>query len=130
MSYANKSMRRKNSEAYANYGFVHRRGNCYVYAAQFYIMAKLLGYDAHQVKGAVFKTAEHSWVEIKQKPKKVKVMKNGKVKKRTVSVFVYDPEFEWQEKYGKRHIGAIPNGYKIWYGKKGTWKYVKQRKMN
>ena len=58
------------------------------------------------------------------------VMKNGKVKKRTVSVFVYDPEFEWQEKYGKRHIGAIPNGYKIWYGKKGTWKYVKQRKMN
>lgn len=104
MPYANKQMRRKTISAYANYGFKNRRGNCFVYASQFYVMAKLLGYDATQINGKVFGYETHSWVEIKQKGK----------------VYVYDPEFAWQ-----KH----KNGYKIRYKQPGTWRYSDKKVM-
>ena len=72
-------------------------------AATFYIMAKLLGYDVHQVAGKV--DLPHSWTVIRQDGRE----------------WVYDPNF-------KNETGR--NGWKIYYGKKGTWKYNHYHKMN
>lgn len=91
------------SEAYSIKGFTKRKGNCYVMAAQFYVMAKLLGADIRQVYGKV--GLPHSWTEIRQ---------GGKT-------WVYDPNF-------RNETGR--NGWKIWYGKKGTWRYHKKGKLN
>lgn len=103
IKYQGRSYRAKNSETYAIKGFTKGHGNCYVMAATFYIMAKLLGYDVHQVEGKV--DLPHSWTVIKQ---------NGKE-------WVYDPNFT-------NETGR--NGYKIYYGKKGTWRYNHYHKMN
>lgn len=105
IKYAHKKMRRKTSESYATYGFSKKKGNCFVMASTFYVMAKLLGYDVHQVKGHVGKWCPHSWTVIKQ---------GGKT-------YVYDPQF-------KNRTGR--NGYKIRYGKKGTWRYNRIKYMN
>lgn len=99
LSYAYKGMRRSSPEKYAIYGYKHHKGNCFVMASTFYIMAKLLGYNVRQVHGKVLHST-HSWVELKKK--------NGKVR-------VYDPEFEVQT--GR-------NGWNIYYGKHGTWRYT------
>ena len=101
--YKGRWMRRGSSEAYANYGFKTGTGNCYVMAATFYIMGKLLGYNIHQMSGAI--THRHSWTIIIQKGKS----------------WVYDPNFT-------NETGR--NGYKIWYGKPGTWRYNSIRRMN
>lgn len=103
LRYSGRSYRTKTSEQYAIRGFTRKKGNCYVMAATFYIQAKLLGYDVHQVAGRV--DLPHSWTVIRQ---------NGRE-------YVYDPNF-------KNETGR--NGYKIWYGKKGTWRYRKYHKMN
>ncbi len=103
IKYQGRSYRAKSSEKYAIKGFTKKKGNCYVMAATFYIMAKLLGYDVHQVEGRV--DLPHSWTVIIQ---------NGKE-------WVYDPNF-------KNETGR--NGWKIYYGKKGTWKYNHYHKMN
>ncbi|MBR3211471.1 MAG: hypothetical protein IKF70_00020, partial [Firmicutes bacterium] len=92
------------SEIYSLKGFKKRKGNCYVMAAQFYVMAKLLGYDIHQVYGKV--GLPHSWTEIKNAGRKVRV---------------YDPNF-------RNETGR--NGWNIWYGKKGTWRYHKHGQLN
>ena len=55
------------SEWFALYGYKNGRGNCYVMAGTFYCMAKLMGYDAHQISGYVMSVggnSPHSWVEI------------------------------------------------------------------
>ncbi|MBR3200891.1 MAG: hypothetical protein IKG17_06110 [Mogibacterium sp.] len=101
--YQGRSYRAKNSETYAIKGFTKGYGNCYVMAATFYIQAKLLGYDVHQVEGRV--DLPHSWTVIRQ---------NGRD-------WVYDPNF-------KNETGR--NGWKIYYGKKGTWRYNHYHKMN
>lgn len=103
--YRNRWFRTKTSEQYAVRGFKTNKGNCYVMAATFYVQAKLLGYDIHQVQGKVAYRYPHSWTVIRQ---------NGKE-------WVYDPNF-------KNETGR--NGWKIWYGKKGTWKYTRYSKMN
>ena len=103
LKYAHRWMRKKTSEAYAVYAFTHGQGNCYCMAATFYVMAKLLGYNIHQVRGYV--VVPHSWTEVVQ---------NGKT-------YVYDPNF-------KNETGR--NGWKIWYGKKGTWRYSNWKRMN
>lgn len=103
LHYAHRWMRKKTSEAYACYAFTHGQGNCYCMAATFYVMAKLLGYNIHQVAGYV--VVPHSWTEVVQ---------NGKT-------YVYDPNF-------KNETGR--NGWKIWYGKKGTWRYSGWHRMN
>lgn len=103
LKYANRSMRKKTSEDYAVVGFTTGKGNCYVMAATFYVQAKLLGYDVHQISGRV--DMPHSWTEIRQ---------GGKT-------YVYDPNFT-------NETGR--NGYKIRYGQHGTWRYHIQKRMN
>ena len=97
------------SEWFAVYGFENKTGNCYVMAATFYYMAKLLGYDAHQVTGAVPTVSggltPHSWVEID--------MSGG--------TYVFDPDFT-------NETGR--NGYQISYGTSGTWRYANYSRMN
>lgn len=101
--YQGRYYRAKDSETYAIKGFTKGYGNCYVMAATFYIMAKLMGYDVHQVEGRV--DLPHSWTVIKQDGRE----------------WVYDPNFT-------NETGR--NGYKIYYGKKGTWRYNHYHKMN
>lgn len=103
MKYQGRYYRAKNSETYAIKGFSKGYGNCYCMAATFYIMAKLLGYDVHQVEGKV--DLPHSWTVIRQDGRE----------------WVYDPNFT-------NETGR--NGWKIYYGKKGTWKYNHYHKMN
>lgn len=54
------------SEWYSIWGFEQRKGNCYVYAATFYYLAKGLGYDVEYVEGQVGLAAggygPHGWV--------------------------------------------------------------------
>ena len=87
---------------FAEYGFDHQYGNCYVYAATFTQMARLLGYEARQVNGGVLRYADnyapHSWVEIDE---------GG-------TTYVYDPEYEWQ---------YHNTGYHMVYGQSGRWFY-------
>lgn len=103
LKYANRSMRKKTSEDYAVVGFTTGKGNCYVMAATFYVQAKLLGYNVHQIAGKV--DMPHSWTEIRQGRK----------------TYVYDPNFT-------NETGR--NGYKIRYGQHGTWRYHIQKRMN
>jgi arabinogalactan endo-1,4-beta-galactosidase len=51
----------------AHQGFTNRKGNCYVMAAMFCMMARELNYDAYQVKGYANRIWPHSWVEIDYK---------------------------------------------------------------
>ena len=99
----------RGSEAFALNGFKTGKGNCYGMAATFYCMAKVLGYDAHQVSGYVplrgGGQGPHSWVEIKI---------DG-------TVYVFDPDFTHET--GR-------NGYKISYGTSGTWRYSNYHRMN
>ncbi len=104
LKYYDRWYRRSSSEKYALRGFKAHHGNCYVMAATFYIQAKLLGYDVHQVRGKVG-IWPHSWTEIKHGRK----------------TYVYDPNF-------RNETGR--NGWKIWYGKKGTWRYSHRHRMN
>lgn len=103
LRYSGRGFRTSSSEKYAIKGFKKKTGNCYVMAGTFYVMAKLLGYDVHQVAGRV--DLPHSWTVIKEKGR----------------WYVYDPNF-------RNETGR--NGYRIWYGKKGTWRYRGYHKMN
>ena len=104
LKYKNRWYRQKTAEKYAIRGFKKKNGNCYVMASTFYIQAKLLGYNVRQVQGKVG-IWPHSWTVIKQKGR----------------WYVYDPNF-------KNETGR--NGWKIWYGKRGTWRYSKYKYMN
>ena len=98
---------------YADYGFKNHKGNCYVYASVFYMLAKELGYDVHQVYGGIQRAdgslGRHSWIEITI---------DGKTA-------VYDPEFEsvWYSK-------VKTSTYAFQYGKAKTWKYTKQGELH
>lgn len=97
------------SDYYAEYGFKNEIGNCYIMAGTFYHMARLLGYEVHQVNGYVpLKSGglgPHSWVEI---------VVNG-------STYVCDPDFTYDS--GR-------NGYLINYGQSGTWRYTDYHRIN
>lgn len=99
IKYQGRWWRQSSSEKYAMKGFKYNKGNCYVMAATFYIQAKLLGYNVRQIHGKVAYRAPHSWTQIY----------NGK------SWRVYDPNF-------RNETGR--NGWNIYYGKKGTWRYT------
>ncbi len=90
------------SEWYAAYGFTNGYGNCYVMAATFYQMAKLLGYEIYFIEGGVgSKTGtviDHSWTEM---------VIDG-------DTYVFDPDFT-------NETGI--DGYQVWYDKQGTWWY-------
>ena len=89
-------------EYYADYGFTNNTGNCYVMAATFCEMARMLGYDAQQIAGSVPLRSggygPHSWVEIEI---------DG-------TIYVFDPDFTNETQR---------NGYQITYGQSGTWIY-------
>ena len=104
LKYYDRWYRTSSSEKYSLRGFKAHHGNCYVMAATFYIQAKLLGYNIHQVRGHVG-VWPHSWT----------VIKHGK------KYYVYDPNF-------RNETGR--NGWKIWYGKGGTWRYSGKHWMN
>ena len=97
------------SKNFAIHGFKTKTGDCYVMAGTFCYMAKLLGYDAHQIAGYVplrsGNMGVHSWVEIDI---------NG-------STYVFDPDFTHET--GR-------NGYQISYGMSGTWRYSNYYRMN
>ena len=97
------------SSKLANQGFVHKTGNCYVMAATFYELAECLGYDAHQIAGAVPSRrgglTNHSWVEIEE---------NGEV-------WVYDPNCTMETHVDRFHFK---------YGTPGTWRYSSYHRMN
>lgn len=87
---------------FADYGFTNHYGNCYVMAATFCQMARLLGYDARQMAGLVPSKrgglVPHSWCELQI---------DGQTR-------VFDPNFT--NETGK-------NGYNFTYGTSGTWRY-------
>lgn len=93
-------------EQAAEYGFKNRTGNCYVLAAMFCEMARLLGYDAHLINGKVPLAAAHGggygphgWVEIPE---------NG-------TNYIYDPDYA---------LETGNNGFKLVYGNT-AWSYIK-----
>ena len=87
---------------FALFGFTKHKGNCYVMAATFCTMARLLGYDVQQVSGQVPHRngglTPHSWVE---------VYIDGQT-------YVCDPDFTY---------GTKRNGFMIQYRQPGTWMY-------
>ena len=93
---------------FADYGFDHHKGNCYVMACTFYRMAKMLGYECYAISGYVPARrggmTPHSWTEI---------IEDGKI-------YVYDPNFT-------NETGG--NGFKITYGQSGTWRYADYHRM-
>jgi len=99
----------KHTEYYANYGFTYSKGNCYVMAATFCQMAKLLGYEAYLVEGVVPKSGggvtPHGWCE---------VVMNG-------TVYVCDPDFQY---------ATGRNGYMFAYRTSGTWVYQSYKRVN
>ena len=100
---------RNHSEWYAEYGFKNRTGNCYVMAATFVQMARLLGYDAYLVEGEVPLArggmGPHGWCEIDM---------NG-------TTYVFDPDFTY-------NTGR--NGFQITYGTSGTWRYTNYERVS
>ena len=102
-NYAYHDMRRNSVEAYAKYGFSKHKGNCFVFASQFYICARLLGYNVTQWDGyVVSRDNPHSWCSIEYA--------DG-------SVLIYDSSFA--DKNG------ISKGFGFKEGTKGTWRYMK-----
>ena len=94
---------------FALFGFTKLKGNCYVMAATFCEMAKLLGYDVQQVSGQVPARSggltPHSWVE---------VYIDGQT-------YVCDPDFTY---------GTKRNGFMIQYRQPGTWMYTNYTPMS
>lgn len=98
-------------QSFADYGFKNRKGNCYVMAAMFCEMARLLGYDAKLVSGTVGLAnggrGPHSWVEI---------IVDG-------TLYICDPDCAWECYYHNQ-----PNRYAYYmtrYGAGNTWDYAK-----
>lgn len=105
LRYANRSLRRSTPEAYATIGFTNHSGNCFVMASTFYIQAKLLGYNVHQISGHVgHNAAPHSWCYI---------VMNGRK-------WLYDPNFT--NEHGRMAFHFIE-------GTGGTWRYVGGRRL-
>ncbi|MDO4622198.1 MAG: transglutaminase domain-containing protein [Eubacteriales bacterium] len=97
-------------EYFAKWTFSNSHGDCYGMSAAFYQMAKALGYDAHWVAGYVPLNGGgmggHGWVEISG-------YKGG--------TYVFDPDF--QHESGR-------NGFAIYYGQGGTWRYSGYSRQN
>ena len=91
------------------HGFENGSGDCYVFAATFCQMAKVLGYDAYLVEGYVPQASggmvDHGWVEIDM---------DG-------TTYVFDPDFE---------TDSGRNGFQITYGASGTWVYTNYQRVD
>ena len=91
----------------ANYGYMNRRGNCFIRAAQFCMMARVMGEEAYLIRGYVptrTSRIRHGWVEIETE--------NGPR--------VFDVSYN---SYG------YPNTYNVAYGQKGTYRYTVQGRV-
>ena len=99
-----------NVSTIASYGFTTGDGDCYVMACCFYEMAKALGYDAHVMFGYVPLRSGglgvHSWVEIDN-------YQGG--------TGVFDPDFQHE---------SGSDGFNLYYGKPGTWRYTSGSRIN
>ncbi|MBQ9827967.1 MAG: DUF4214 domain-containing protein [Lachnospiraceae bacterium] len=97
------------SRWHADYFFDNDTGDCYAMAGAFYEMAKLTGYDAHQMAGhVVFRSGalgKHSWVEIDIKG----------------ATYIVDPDTEVE-------VGL--NAWFVYYGQSGTLQYAEYERMN
>ena len=93
----------------AQYGFDHGCGNCYVMAAVFYELAKMLNVDAHQISGFIplvnGDECPHSWVEVDYQG----------------GTYVCDPNLT--QSRGN-------DAYMKPYGSKGIWVYQHYYRMN
>ena len=91
---------------FANHGFDYRLGNCYVEAAAFCWMSRLLGVETHFIKGHVVTKngkSRHGWCE---------AVIDGEIR-------VFDLTFSQSGR----------DGYNKQYGDKGTWKYVEYERV-
>ncbi len=94
---------------FADFGFTNNKANCYVYAAMLTEMARAMGYDAHLMGGVVPSVrggmTVHGWAEITV---------DGVTR-------VYDPDFQ---------VETGRNGFGIWYGQHGTWRYTNYARID
>ena len=91
----------------ANYGYLNRRGNCFIRAAQFCMLARVMGDEAYLIRGYVpapGRNIRHGWVEIE-------TAKGPRV---------FDVSYN---SYG------YPNTYDVAYGQKGTYRYTIQGRV-
>lgn len=97
------------TQYYGCYGFEHKKGNCYVMAADFYWMAKAKGFTIDYYEGLVpgyyVPLTPHGWCEATIKGVR----------------YIFDPDFAYET--GK-------NGYMFLYKTPGTWKYTDGVIMN
>ena len=95
----------ENDEAYKM--LTTHRGNCYNYAAEFYVLARAIGYDAVIYSGTIDPTQRpHGWVEIEF---------DGEP-------YIFDTEIEFKEVT----IGGRGSSYyKVPYWKAERWYYNK-----
>ncbi|MCQ2567158.1 MAG: hypothetical protein MJ127_01970 [Mogibacterium sp.] len=104
LHYANRPYRPTTVKEGALYGFSKGKGNCFVMNCCFHVMLEILAdkndlTEIRQVKSSVGAwKAPHSWLEVNI---------DGKW-------WIYDANF-------RNETGR--NGFKIYYGKKGTWRY-------
>lgn len=95
----------KNDAAY--HMLTTHKGNCYNYAAEFYVLARAIGYDAVIYSGTIDPTASpHGWVEIEM---------DGEW-------YIFDTEIEYKEvTINNRHSSY----YRVPYWKAATWYYYR-----
>ena len=93
----------ENDEAYTMLST--HKGNCYNYAAEFYVLARAIGYDAVIYSGTIDPTQRpHGWVEIEF---------DGEP-------YIFDTEIEFKEVTIGGHSSSY---YKVPYWKAATWYY-------
>ena len=94
-----------NDEAY--HMFAEHKGNCYNYAAEFYVLAKALGYDAVIYSGTIDPDpTPHAWVEIEF---------DG-------VPYIFDTELEFTQVTIAHHGSSY---FKAPYAKVETWYYFR-----
>lgn len=88
--------------------FEKKSGNCYNFAAAFWVLARFLGYDATCYSGRCLSNAgEHGWVDI---------VMDGKT-------YIFDPQLAWREATGGREnwgedMFKVPEY--LWH----QWRYI------
>ena len=105
----------------AEYGLKNRAGDCAVQACSFYVLAKMLGYDAKVINGYVYnQTAKtfgaHTWVELERWGK----------------AYVCDPNFSHEygdEKGVPSSRPGLPLGFRVRYGSTNTLPYCRSNNV-
>lgn len=82
-------------------------GNSYAYAAQFWALARGLGFDAHCFSGKIRNTEDHGWVEIEM---------DG-------APYIFDPAWEGVYLRGKGDYAT--SMYRLSYDAAAQWNYIR-----